>query len=123
MEQALLSRERNRFHKALLDTILSVDGGGIPSNADKSNRLSVAVAQGIHARLAMAASSYESCHERRAKYAESRTKAKGQTSGNIFEEKVMEYLAATFPKLQHIRPGKGQILKLGNQSNVKFCFV
>ena len=119
MEKALLSNERNKFHKALLDVILSVDDIGIPSNADKSNRLSVAIAKGIHARLLASAKENWQVNEDTGTYTQSRTKAKGQTSGNIFEEKVMEYLAATFPKLQHIRPGKWHILKLGNQSQIK----
>ena len=119
MEKALLSNERSKFHKALLDVILSVDDIGIPSNADKSNRLSVAIAKGIHARLLASAKENWQVNEDTGTYTQSRTKAKGQTSGNIFEEKVMEYLAATFPKLQHIRPGKWHILKLGNQSQIK----
>lgn len=118
MEQALLTCERNRFHRELLNTILSVDESGIPSNADKSNRLSVAIAQGIHDRLLDNSKLADSCHEQSAVYGK-RVKAKGQTSGNIFEEKVMEYIAATFTKMQHIRPGKWHILKLGNQSQIK----
>lgn len=119
MEQALLTCERNRFHRELLNTILSVDESGIPSNADKSNRLSVAIARGIHNRLLAKSKLLDTCQEETAVYGNKRVKAKGQTSGNIFEEKVMEYIAATFTKMQHIRPGKWHILKLGNQSQIK----
>lgn len=119
MKQALLSCERNKFHRELLKTILSVDEKGIPSNADKSNRLSVALAQGIHKRLLTNSKMADCCCEEEALYVDKRVKAKGQTSGNIFEEKVMEYIVATFVKLQHIRPGKWHILKLGNQSQIK----
>lgn len=31
----------------------------------------------------------------------------------------MEFLAATFPQLQNVRPGRWHILKLGNQSQIK----
>ena len=119
MEQALLTCERNRFHRELLNTILSVDESGIPSNADKSNRLSVAIGQGIHNRLLAKSKLLDTCQEETAVYGNKRVKAKGQTSGNIFEEKVMEYIATTFTKMQHIRPGKWHILKLGNQSQIK----
>ena len=119
MEQALLTCERNRFHRELLNTILSVDESGIPSNADKSNRLSVAIARGIHNRLLAKSKLLDTCQEETAVYGNKRVKAKGQTSGNIFEEKVMEYIATTFTKMQHIRPGKWHILKLGNQSQIK----
>lgn len=119
MKQALLACERNKFHRELLKTILSVDEKGIPSNADKSNRLSVALAQGIHNRLLANSKMADYCCEQEALYTDKRVKTKGQTSGNIFEEKVMEYIVATFAKLQHIRPGKWHILKLGNQSQIK----
>jgi len=115
--QSLLSRERNEFHKELLNTILSVDAGGIPSNADRGNKLSILLAQGIHQKLLKNVSD-EQVNDSSAIYSE-RTKEKGQTSGSIFEEKVMLFLRATFPKLQHIRPGKWHILKLGNVNNIK----
>ncbi len=114
---ALLSRERNAFHKELLETILSVDSSGIPSNADRSNRLSILLAQGIHQRILDEIYDGQVSDGGTA-YAE-RTKAKGQTAGSLFELKVMEFLQKTFPKLQHIRPGKWHILKLGNSSTKK----
>lgn len=119
VDKVLLSRERSVFHKNLLDTILSVDAGGIPSNADRSNKLSVLLAQGIHALILQEVTGRTGIvRDAPTGYSE-RKKAKGQTSGSVFEEKVMEFLQATFPRLQHIRPGNWHILKLGNKNAVK----
>lgn len=104
---ALLANERRKYHKGLLDNgILTVDKNGIPSNADKSSRLSVAIAQGI-AKSLMAESN--EVHE----------KAVGQTSGAKFEQMNMEFLSSTFPKLQNLRPGNWHIVKLGNRNSIK----
>ena len=102
--EALLSAERKRYHKSLLENgVLTIDGDGIPSNADKSSKLSVSIASGI-ARMLMA---------------QTAEKAVGQTSGARFELVNMEFLAATFPKLQNLRPGKWHIVKLGNRNAIK----
>lgn len=119
VNKVLLSHERNIFHKQLLDTILSVDAGGIPSNADRGNKLSVLLAQGIHQRILHEVTMHaDIAQEQPAPYTK-RQKAQGQTSGSIFEAKTMEFLRATFPKLQHIRPGNWHILKLGNKNAIK----
>lgn len=119
MDKVLLSHERSIFHKELLDTILSVDAGGVPSNADRSNKLSILLAQGIHQRILQEVAMHvDTAQEQPTAYMK-RQKAKGQTSGSVFEEKVMEFLRATFPKLQHIRPGNWHILKLGNKNAIK----
>lgn len=104
----LIALERRNYHKALLESILTVDGNGVASNADKSSRMSVAIAKGITDKL----------------MADTKTKALGQTSGARFEEINMAFLEATFPKLQNIRPGDWKILKLGNNNRLKtsdFC--
>ena len=101
---ALIAEARKKYHNAMLSNdILTVDKKGIPSNADSSSRLSIAIAKGIANRL----------------MAETHDKAVGQTSGSKFEQINMEFLAETFPKLQNIRPGKWHIAKLGNRSSVK----
>jgi len=88
----------------LLDNgVLTVDKKGIPSNADSSSKLSIAIAKGIADRL----------------MAETHDKAVGQTSGAKFEQINMEFLAETFPKMQNIRPGEWQIAKLGNRNSIK----
>lgn len=104
----LIALERKNYHKALLESILTVDGNGVASNADKSSRMSVAIAKGITDKL----------------MADTKTKALGQTSGARFEEIIMAFLESTFPKLQNIRPGDWKILKLGNNNRLKtsdFC--
>lgn len=101
---ALISEARKAYHRALLDTgVLTIDSRGIPSNADSSSKLSIAIARGIAERLT----------------AETRDKAVGQTSGAKFEQINMEFLRATFPKLQNIRPGEWEIAKLGNRNSIK----
>ena len=101
---ALIVEERKKYHQSLLDNgVLTIDKRGIPSNADSSSKLSIAIAKGITDRL----------------MAETHEKAVGQTSGAKFEQINMEFLAATFPKLKNIRPGKWHIVKLGNRNAMK----
>ena len=102
--ESLLATERKKYHKALIENgILTVDKNGIPSNADKSSRLSVSIAAEIASVL----------------IAETAEKAVGQTSGAKFELVNMEFLANTFPKLQNLRPGEWHIVKLGNRNTMK----
>ena len=102
--EALILQARKYYHRRLLEEgVLTVDQVGIPSNADKDSRLSVAIAQGIAASLE----------------AEVQTKALGQTSGAKFETINMEFLEMTFPLLQNLRPGKWHVDKLGNRNSTK----
>jgi len=82
---------------------LTVDKNGVPSNADKSSKLSISIARGITDQLV----------------AEIKDKAVGQTSGAAFEQINMEFLQNTFPHLQNLRPGKWHIAKLGNRNSIK----
>ena len=100
----LIAIERKKYHERLLrEGVLTMDKNGIPSNADKASKLSISIAAGIARRL----------------MADTHEKAVGQTSGAKFEQLNMEFLAATFPKLQHLRPGKWTITKLGNRNSMK----
>ena len=102
--QALLAEARRQYHAGLLaNSVLTIDSKGIPSNADKDSKLSTRIAQGIAKRL----------------MAETQKKAVGQTAGAKFEQLNMEFLEATFPHLQNLRPGKWHIAKLGNRNAVK----
>jgi len=102
--QTLIAEARRKYHAGLLaNGILTVDAKGVASNADKSSKLSVSIAQGIARRL----------------MAEVRDKSVGQTAGAKFEQLNMEFLEATFPYLQNLRPGKWHIVKLGNRSSIK----
>lgn len=101
---ALIAEARKNYHKSLLESgVLTIDGRGIPSNADSSSKLSIAIAQGIANQL----------------LAQTHEKALGQTSGAKFEQLNMQFLMDTFPNLQNLRPGKWHIVKLGNRSAIK----
>ncbi len=101
---ALIAEAHKNYHKRLLESgVLTVDAKGIPSNADSSSKLSIAIAQGIANQL----------------MAETHDKAVGQTSGAKFEQLNMQFLMETFPNLQNLRPGKWHIVKLGNRNAIK----
>lgn len=101
---SLITVERKRYHERLLEEgVLTIDSAGVPSNADKSSRVSVAIAFHVAQQL----------------MAETHEKAVGQTSGAKFEQLNMEFLTNTFPKLQNIRPGRWHIAKLGNKNAIK----
>lgn len=100
----LIASAREQYHKSLLARgVLTIDGRGIPSNADSSSKLSIAISKGIADQLST----------------EVHQKALGQTSGAKFEEINMEFLQATFPRLQNLRPGKWHVMKLGNRNSIK----
>ena len=100
--KALITQARAEYHKKLLAySVLTVDANGIPSNADKSSRLSCIIAQKL-ARQLIATNVRE--------------KAVGQTVGAKFEQINMEFLQETFPKLQNLRPGDWEIVNLGNKN-------
>lgn len=102
--EPLIVRERKKYHQSLLDEgVLTIDKNGVPSNADKSSKLSVEIASYIANRL----------------MAETQEKTVGQTSGAKFEQVNMEFLASTFPLLQNLRPGRWHITKLGNRNAIK----
>ncbi len=102
--ESLIANERKKYHENLLrQGVLTIDKNGVPSNADKSSKLSIAIALGIANRL----------------LAETHDKTVGQTTGSKFEQLNMEFLANTFPNLQNLRPGKWHIAKLGNRNAIK----
>ncbi|MBR6121917.1 MAG: hypothetical protein IKQ05_05960 [Prevotella sp.] len=102
--QALIAQARKNYHAGLLaNGVLTIDAKGIPSNADSSSKLSIGIAQGVARRL----------------MADEQEKAVGQTAGAKFEQLNMEFLEATFPYLQNLRPGKWHITKLGNRNAIK----
>lgn len=100
----LIKDARQQYHKNLLqEGILSIDAKGIPSNADKSSRLSVEIAKRIAARL----------------LADTHEKKVGQTLGAAFENVNVDFLINTFYLLQNLRPGEWHITKLGNRNTLK----
>ena len=103
---AIIREARRNYHRRLLEEgVLTVDANGVPSNADRSNGLSTAIAQGLIKSLEFDA--------------QVQPKAVGQTSGANFEQINMQFLQETFPLLQNLRPGKWHVEKLGNRNPVK----
>ena len=102
--KALIATARESFHKGLIARgVLSVDKDGVPSNADTGNKPSRAIGGLVAERLG-------------ARVGE---KLPAQSAGKIFEELICEFLGETFPKLQHLRPGKWQVFNLGNNNAIK----
>lgn len=100
----LIATARKWFHGQLVSRgVLVIDSQGVPSNSDKDNKpsreIGKLIAQDLHAvkgkRLA------------------------AQSAGSIFEELVCGFIKRTFPKLQHLRPGKWKVANLGNNNAVK----
>ena len=84
--------------------MLRKDNDGVPSNADKHSRQSVAIALGILKLLGA-----EGVNER----------LSGQQAGSKFEEICKEYLEQVFPRLAHLRPGKWEVSKgVGGRSAI-----
>lgn len=102
--EVIIAKARAEFHCQLIDRgVLSVDGNGVPSNADKDNKPSCAIALRLAEQLKVGSGG----------------KLTGQTAGKVFEELVCLFLKNTFPKLQHLRPGNWEVCNLGNKNAVK----
>lgn len=97
---------RKAFHAALLETTLTINTAGVPSNADKDSKASVAIARGI-AELLKA----ETIGERIA----------GQTSGSQFEGVCSVFVRETFLKLGHLRPGLWDVHQVGGRNRLEIA--
>lgn len=97
---------RKRFHAALLEATLTINAAGVPSNADKDSKASIAIAKGI-AELLKA----ETIGERIA----------GQTSGSQFEEICSNFVRETFLKLGHLRPGSWDVHQVGGRNRLEIA--
>ena len=96
--EPLITTARTAFHQALLNGVLRVDHNGIPSNADKSSNISIAIAQGIVSQL-------------RPNTTEQRLS--GQRAGARFEQVCENFISGTFLRFQHLRPGKWSVGRSG----------
>ena len=103
MNDALIAMERKKYHQRLIDSGVLSLFNGVASNADSSNVPSKEIAKSIAEQLGAA----------------EQEKLKGQTLGTLFEQETMRFLKETFPKMQHLRPGKWDIMNLGNQNAIK----
>lgn len=102
--KALIETQRRFYHKDLIESgVLTIDAKGIPSNADKSSRISIDISRRVAEML----------------LAESHEKSLGQTSGAKFEQINLDFISHTFPLLQNLRPGKWVVEKLGNRNAIK----
>jgi hypothetical protein len=90
----LLEKLRNEYHKNLASTVLSIDTKGIPNNADRHSKLSVALAQGIINAMSINIVDI------------STAKSIGQTAGKEFERVTSDFLEKAFGYLHHLRYGK-----------------
>lgn len=97
---------RKEFHASLLKTTLTINEKGVPSNADSSNKGSIAIAKGI-ADLLKA----ETIAERQA----------GQTSGNEFEGICAGYIKDTFLRLGHLRPGDWDVHQVSGRNRLEIA--
>jgi len=82
---------RQQYHRRLAQGTLALRNG-IPTNADKDSRLSVAFAQGIISRLGLEGLAI--------------TATSAQSQGATFEQATDEFVRETFQLLAHLRPGK-----------------
>jgi len=102
--EAIIAEARKAFHKALVEKgVLSIDKDGVPSNADGSNKPSRAIGALVAKTLGV----------------KKGKKLPAQSAGSVFEELVCAFLKDTFPKLQHLRPGRWDVFNLGNRNEVK----
>jgi len=101
MVEGWLSEARREFHASVLDGILTRTEEGVPSNADKSSQVSVAIADRILNRIGAAKTS---------------AKLAGQTAGANFEQVCATFVEVCFERLTHLRPGQFTVKKGGDIS-------
>ncbi len=94
---AFFAEARRSFHAALFENVLRTNDAGIPSNADGSSPVSVALAKGILSRLGTEVTG---------------ARLAGQMSGNQFEAITCKFVSQTFPRLKHLRPGEWDIQQI-----------
>jgi hypothetical protein len=99
-KEPFIQHARAEFHKSLLQSLLTISDKGVPSNADKDNRTSVAIALDIAKKLE----------------AETGVRSAAQTSGNQFEDFVARFVRTTFLKLPHLRPGKWEVRQVSSRN-------
>lgn len=103
--EPFIQHARAEFHRSLLHSLLTISDKGVPSNADKDNKTSVAIALGIAKKL----------------MAETGIRSAAQTSGNEFEDLVSRFVDITFTRLPHLRPGKWQVRQVGNRNRAEIA--
>ena len=116
----LIVKARNTFHSSLvLDNVLSMGNNGIPSNADKCNKISVEIARGIADQIFLSINFDEVPPARHSGGVGDYERLPAQSSGSLFEEAIMSFVSYTFTNMQHLRPGVWEVKRLGNISSLK----
>jgi hypothetical protein len=87
----LIKEIRNEYHKDLSRYVLSIDKSGVPNNADRHSKISIALARGIIEEIDLKTLDMAS---------------PGQTSGKEFERLTAGFLEKAFAYLNHLRYGK-----------------
>lgn len=107
---ALLTDARYHYHSELFkNNVLTLNSQGMASNADSSSRASRDIS---HKMIDILCS--EQNHQ-----VHIINKISGQTLGKQFEKITAEYLLNSFPQLQNLRPGKWNIIQMGNNNKLK----
>jgi NgoMIV restriction enzyme len=100
MTTPIIQEARTEFHRKLLQSLLTISATGVPSNADKDNKTSVAIATSIAQQL------QANVGHRHA----------AQTAGNQFEDIVAKFVRGSFGHLSHLRPGTWEVRQVGNRN-------
>jgi hypothetical protein len=104
-ELAEFAKARKAYHAALLESTLTINSAGVPSNADKDSKNSVLIAKGIADLL----------------QAETGERMAGQTSGSQFESICADFVRNTFLKLGHLRPGIWDVHQVGSRNRLEIA--
>lgn len=87
----MLAELRAEYHRQICERVLSIDSNGVPNNADKYSKISVALAKGILKRM---------------DYPLNPVAVSAQTSGNLFEQITASFIEESFQMLSHLRSGE-----------------
>lgn len=98
MADAWLTQARREFHATTLESILTRSAAGVPSNADKASKPSIAISNAILDQLGPAVTAQ---------------KLPGQTAGSDFESICATFVRVCFERMGHLRPGAFTVTKGG----------
>ncbi|MEL6170386.1 MAG: NgoMIV family type II restriction endonuclease [Pseudomonadota bacterium] len=98
MPTAWLTQARREFHATILESILTRSAAGVPSNADKASKPSIAISNAILDQLGPAVTA---------------KKLPGQTAGADFEGICATFVNVCFERMRHLRPGAFTVTKGG----------
>lgn len=100
---SVFTKARKNYHAALLVSLLSKDGQGIPTNADRHSQASVNFATGILDRIGAGIGTL---------------RLAGQSSGRQFEGICKQFIEETFLRLSHLRPGSWSVESVGSRNRL-----